>query len=182
MRVYVMMADGFEEIEALSVVDVLRRGEVETIMVSTKNDKIVVSARNIPVIADSLIEKIKSEPEDMIVLPGGGKGVEGLYASEPLKKLLRAHYQQHGYIAAICASPTIPGRMGLLKGIKATCYPGCEEDLSGAIISQDDVVIDRNFITSRGPGTSLAFSYKLLELIKGVEIKDKISRGMLFTR
>lgn len=182
MKVYVMLADGFEEIEALSVVDVLRRGEVETIMVSTKSDKIVVSARNIPVIADSIIEKIEAKPEDMIVLPGGGKGVEGLYASDVLKKLLESHQNQNGYIAAICAGPTVLGRMGLLRGVNATCYPGCEADLQGAIISQEEVVVDRNFITSRGPGTSLAFSYKLLEILKGKVTKDKISRGMLFSR
>ena len=180
MKVYVMMADGFEEIEALSVVDVLRRGGVETIIVSTKNDKIVVSAGNIPVIADLTIDKVEINSEDMIVLPGGGKGVENLYASEFLKELLKEHRAQSGYLAAICAGPTIPGRMGLLKDIKATCYPGCEGDLTGAIISQDDVVIDQKIITSKGPGTSLAFSYKLLEIIKGKECSDKISKGMLF--
>ncbi len=179
MKVYVMMADGFEEIEALAVIDVLRRGGVETIIVSVKNDKVVLSARDIPVVADTTIDKIEIASDDMIVLPGGGKGVEGLYASEPLKKLLTAHNDKKGIIAAICAGPTIPGRMGLLKGVKATCYPGCEEDLNGAVISQDDVVADQNFITSRGPGTALEFSFKLLEMIKGREVKDKISKGML---
>ena len=182
MKVYVMMADGFEEIEALAVVDVLRRGEVETILVSIKNDKIVVSAREIPVVADATIDKIEIAPDDMIVLPGGGKGVEELFASESLKKLLTAHNDNKGNIAAICAGPTIPGRLGLLKGIKATCYPGCEEDLKGAILSQEDVVVDQNFITSRGPGTAFKFSFKLLEMIKGEEIKDKISKGMLYRK
>jgi len=180
MKVYVMFADGFEEIEALAVIDVLRRGGVDTVMVSVKRDNVVLSARNIPVVADTTLEKIEVSSEDMIVLPGGGKGVEGLYESEPLKKLLTAHNDSKGLIAAVCAGPTIPGRMGLLRGITATCYPGCEEDLKGAIISQDNVVVDQNFITSRGPGTALEFSFKLLELIKGREIKDRVSKGMLF--
>jgi 4-methyl-5(b-hydroxyethyl)-thiazole monophosphate biosynthesis len=179
MKVYVMMADGFEEIEALAVVDVLRRGGVETIMVSVKNDKVVLSARDIPVVADTTIDKIEVAADDMIVLPGGGKGVEGLYASELLKKLLTVHNDRKGNIAAICAGPTIPGRMGLLKGIKATCYPGCEDDLEGSVISHDDVVADQNFITSRGPGTAFEFSFELLEKIKGSEVKNKVSKGML---
>jgi len=182
MKVYVMFADGFEEIEALAVIDVLRRGGVETVLVSVKNDNVVLSARNIPVVAGTTIDKIEVLPEDMIVLPGGGKGVGNLYASEPLKKLLTAHNDRKGYIAAICAGPTIPGKMGLLKGVKATCYPGCEEDLEGAVTLQENVVVDRNFITSRGPGTALEFSLKLLELIKGSEVKDRVSKGMLFAK
>lgn len=180
MKVYVMLADGFEEIEALAVVDVLRRGGVETATVSVKNDKIVLSARNIPVVADMTIDKIEVAQEDMIVLPGGGKGVEELFASESLKMILKGHNDKKGNIAAICAGPKIPGRMGLLKGIKATCYPGCENDLAGAVISQENVVVDKNFITSRGPGTALDFSFKLLEIIKGAETKDKISEGMIY--
>lgn len=182
MKVYVMLADGFEEVEALAVVDVLRRGGVETATVSVRNDKIVLSARNIPVVADMIIDKIEVATEDVIVLPGGGKGVEELYASESLKMLLKGHNDKKGIIAAICAGPTIPGRMGLLRGINATCYPGCENDLPGAVISQENVVVDKNFITSRGPGTAFDFSFKLLEIIKGAETKDKISKGMLYCK
>jgi len=180
MKVYVMLADGFEEIEALATVDVLRRGEVETIMVSIKSDKIVLSSHDIPVVADTTIDKIEIMPEDMIVIPGGGKGVQKLSESEILQSLLKKHQEKNGLLAAICAGPTIPGKMGFYNGVKATCYPGCEKDLKGAVISNDDVVVDKNFITSRGPATALAFAYTLLSIIKGEEISKKIQKGMLF--
>jgi len=180
MKVYIMLADGFEEIEALAPVDVLRRGEVETVLVSIKSDKIVLSARDIPVVADTTINNIEVMPEDMIVIPGGKKGVDNLSESQELRNLLMKHQEQKGLLAAICAGPTIPGKMGFYDGVKATCYPGCEEDLKGAIISNDDVVVDKNFITSRGPATALAFAYTLLSLIKGEELSQKIQKGMLF--
>lgn len=180
MKVYVMFADGFEEIEALSVVDVLRRGDVETVMVSVKNDKIILSSHDIPVIVDITLEEIEIMPEDMIVIPGGGKGVKKLSESETLKNLLVKHQEKQGLLAAICAGPTIPGKMGFYDGIKATCYPGCEDDLKGAIISKDDVVIDKNFITSQGPATSLAFAFELLSLIKGETASKKTQKGMLY--
>lgn len=180
MKVYVMLADGFEEIEALSVVDVLRRGEVETVMVSIKSDKIILSSHNIPVVADITIEGLEIMPEDMIVIPGGSKGVQKLSESKELQNLLLKHQEQKGLLAAICAGPTIPGKMGFYKGIKATCYPGCEDDLEGAIISKDDVVIDKNFITSQGPATSLAFAFALLSLAKGETASKEIQKGMLY--
>jgi len=180
MKVYIMLADGFEEIEALAPVDVLRRGEVETVMVSIKNDKIVLSSHDIPVVADTTINEIEVMPEDMIVLPGGKKGVEKLSESQELHSLLMKHQEQNGLLAAICAGPTVPGKMGFYDGVKATCYPGCEKDLKGAVISNDDVVVDKNFITSKGPATALAFAYTLLSLIKGEEFSKKIQQGMLF--
>lgn len=180
MKVYVMLADGFEEIEALTVIDVLRRGGVETEMVAVKNDKIVVSARNIPVIADVTLDQIQLDRKDIILLPGGSKGVDGLGASESLINLLKEHQVQKGLLAAICAGPTLPGKLGFYEGIKATCYPGHEEDLHGAIISDQDVVVDKNFVTSRGPGTSLSFAYTLLEIIKGPEVSKKIRAAMLY--
>lgn len=180
MKVYVMIADGFEEIEAFSVVDILRRGDVETIMVSLKSDKIILSSHNIPVVTDVTIEEIEIMPDDIIVLPGGKKGVQKLSESKALLNLLVKHQEQQGLLAAICAGPTVPGKMGFYNGIKATCYPGCEDDLEGAIISKDDVVIDKNFITSQGPATSLAFAFALLTLIKGETVSEKIQKGMLY--
>lgn len=180
MKVYVMLADGFEEIEALTLVDVLRRGQVVTIMVSIKADKIVLSSHDIPVVADTTIKEIEVMPEDMVVIPGGKKGVDKLSESQELRSLLMKHQEQKGLLAAICAGPTIPGKMGLYNGVRATCYPGCEEELKGAIISNEDVVVDKNFITSRGPATALAFAYTLLSLIKGEEFSEKIQKGMLY--
>ena len=180
MKVYVMFADGFEEIEALSIVDVLRRGEVDTVMVSIKSDKIVVGAHKIPIVVEKLIEEVEIMNEDMIVLPGGGKGVEGLSESGTLREILIKHQEQNGLLSAICAGPMVPGKLGFYKGIRATCYPGCEGDLTDAIFLDDDVVVDKNFITSKGPATALLFSFKLLEIAKNKETAEKIMKGMLF--
>lgn len=180
MKVYVMLADGFEEIEALSVVDVLRRGGVETVTTAVKEDKVVLSAHDIPVYADKKISEITVEKDDMIVLPGGSKGVANLAASEVLAEMLKKHQVQNGWIAAICAGPTIPGKLGFLKGIKATCYPGCEIDLKEAVYSEDNAVVDRNFITGRGPGVSLDFAFAILSVIKGQEAAERIKKAMLF--
>ncbi len=180
MKVYIMFADGFEDIEALSVVDVLRRGGVETVMVSIKSDKFVVSAHEIPIAVEKPISDIEVLPTDIIVLPGGNKGVQGLSKSQELEDILIKHQEQNGLLAAICAGPTIPGRLGFYKGVKATCYPGCEEDLVGAIILDEPVVVDKNFITSRGPATALPFAYKILETAKDKETAEKIMKGMLY--
>lgn len=180
MKVYVMLADGFEEIEALSVVDVLRRAGVEIYMVSVKADKVVESDRKISVIADKTLDQITVEQEDMIVLPGGMKGVRGLEATEALVKLLKTHKDNQGWLAAICAAPIVPGKLGFYEGVKATCYPGLEQELSGAKVSQEDVVIDGKFVTSRGPGTALPFAYALLSIIKGPEVAQQVRSDMLY--
>ncbi|MCX7771889.1 MAG: DJ-1/PfpI family protein [Clostridia bacterium] len=180
MTVYVMLADGFEEIEGLSVVDVLRRGEVETVMVSVKEDKLVTSARNITVVADKTLEQIEIQKDDMIVLPGGQKGVQGLEASEKLTELLKKHYAENGWLAAICAGPSFPGKLGFYNGLKATCYPGFEESLTGATCVEDDVVVEKPFVTARGAGVSWAFAFTLLSIIKGPELSEKIQKAMLY--
>ncbi|NLM75899.1 MAG: DJ-1/PfpI family protein [Clostridiaceae bacterium] len=180
MKVYVMLADGFEEIEAMAVVDVLRRGDVETVMVAVKGDKVVLGAHDIPVVADKKISDIQVEKDDMIVLPGGSKGVENLEASETLIEMLKKHQEQNGWIAAICAGPMILGKLGFLNGIKATCYPGCETELKDAVCSEENAVVDKNFITGRGPGVTLDFAFAILSVIKGNEIAEKIKEAMLF--
>ena len=180
MKVFVMLADGFEEIEALTVVDVLRRGGVDTVIVSIKPDRVVVSDRKISVIADRTVDEIQVSKEDMIVLPGGLKGVQGLEASEAMVGLLKEHQGHEGWLAAICAAPSFPGKLGFYNGVRATCYPGFENELLGAQVSEEDVVIDRNFVTSRGPGTALPFSYALLSMIKGLEVAEKVKAGMLY--
>lgn len=180
MKVYVFFADGYEEIEALTVVDVLRRGDVDTVMVSIKEDKIVVGAHNILVVADKNISEIEVLTEDMIVLPGGAKGVKGLSESKLLKDILIMHQERSGLLAAICAGPTILGELGFYDGNKATCYPGCEKELKGANIIDEDVVVDKNLITSRGPATALSFAYKLLEIVNGKDVSERIMNGMLY--
>jgi len=179
LKILVMMADGFEEIEALAVVDVARRAGIETFMVSVGDNDEVSSARGVRVKADKLLKDITVDKEDVIVIPGG-QGVAVLEKSAELAELLKKHRSYNGRVAAICAGPTVPGKLGLLSGLKATCYPGCEKELHGAHIVSDDVAIDNNFITSRGPGTALAFAYAIVGEVLSQDVAEKLKKGMLF--
>jgi 4-methyl-5(b-hydroxyethyl)-thiazole monophosphate biosynthesis len=164
--VYVMLADGFEEIEALTVVDVLRRVNIKTHTVSIGRDRAVTGAHNIPVAADLLISEADLEAADMIVLPGGMPGATNLYNNTILEKAINSMVLRRKWIAAICAAPFILGKRGYLKGKEATCYPGFEKDLIGAIIKDEKVVISDNFITSKGPGTALDFALAIVSVLR----------------
>ncbi|NLW02245.1 MAG: DJ-1/PfpI family protein [Clostridiaceae bacterium] len=179
MKILVMLANGFEEIEALTVVDVARRAGIETLMVSVSEDYYVDSARKVRVKADKLLKDITVGLDDMIVIPGG-QGVAVLEKSVELAELLKKHRSYKGRVAAICAGPSFPGKLGLLNGIKACCYPGFEQYLQGAQVVYDEVAVDNNFITSRGPGTALAFAYAIVGEIRGREVADKMKKDMLY--
>ena len=147
-KVNVYLADGFEEVEGLTVVDLLRRAGIETDMVSIMGRKEITGARKIPVLADKLFEE--QDDPDVIVLPGGMPGTLHLKAHEGLADLIRKAAKEGKLLAAICAAPTIYGEMGLLEGKNATCYPGMEDKLLGANWQEQPVVVDGNFVTSRG--------------------------------
>ena len=173
--VYIILADGFEEIEALTPVDVLRRGGVSVAAVSVSG-KTVTGSHNITVEADMLIGDIPPELPEMIVLPGGMPGTRNLDASEPLHELLRKAFDANIYIAAICAAPMILGYAGYLNAKSATCYPGYDKYLIGAQKKTSQVVCDGNIITAASAGASLEFAVKLLELLKGKETAEKTLR------
>lgn len=177
--VSVFLADGFEEIEALTCVDILRRAgvKVQTVGVTGKT---VTGAHGIKVISD--IEINGYSESEMVILPGGGPGTENLYKSVELKNILNDAVKNERYIAAVCAAPTVLGRHGLLNGKKATCYPGCEGDLHGAVLSEESVCVDGKLITSRGPGTTADFALKLVEVLCGTAVADKLRSGMLWQR
>lgn len=179
MKVGLYLADGFEEIEALSVVDILRRANISVEMISIMGKKEVVGAHQITVLADELFENVNADQLDMIILPGGGVGTENLGAHLGLQAQLANQYKAGKWIAAICAAPTVLGKLGLLQGKQATCYPGCEAQLTGADLSTTSVVVDEKIITSRGPGTSFAFSLKIVELLKGQEVAKQLQQGMI---
>lgn len=179
MKILVMMADGFEEIEALTVVDVARRAGIETVMVSVTGNDYVDSSRGVRVKTDKLLKDIKVEKEDTIVIPGG-RGVAVLEKSAELAELLKKHRSYNGRIAAICAGPSIPGKLGLLKGIKACCYPGYEQYLQGAHVVYDDVAVENNCITARGAGVSLAFSYAIVGEILGCDKANDLKKAMIY--
>ena len=158
-KVTVLLADGFEEIEALTVVDLLRRAKVYVDTVSITDDYTVRGAHG-------------------IVLPGGMPGTTNLKEDENVRKAVQEAYDDGRYVAAICAAPTILADMGLLKGKRATCYPDMESEIEDAYLTGAPVATDENIITSQGVGTAIDFALKLIEVLiseeKAVEIADSI--------
>lgn len=180
MKALVFLATGFEDVEAVGTIDVLRRGGIETVTVSVTGHKTVTSVHNIPVIADELFENIDYTHYDALVLPGGGPGSEMLNKHEGLRKAIVDSYENSKLIAAICAAPRVLGSLGLLKGKKATCYPGFESELTGATIVHDPVVTDHNIITGRGPGLVFDFALAIVRYLTGsVCGTDDVAEAML---
>ena len=177
--VVVFLADGFEEIEALTVVDVLRRGGVEVSTVSITDRLNVMGAHNIEIKADKLFDRLQDSSADMLVLPGGGVGTQNLKNHSGVNELCAAFAAEDKYVTAICAAPSVLGVKGLLKGKRAVCYPGFEEQLDGAEVGIDNVVVDGKFVTSKGPGTAADFALMLLAILKGRETANRVKEGML---
>ena len=181
-KVYILVADGFEEIEGLTVVDLLRRAKVDIKMVSIKDTKDILGSHNIELKTDLVINDIIGEDgadlADMLVLPGGNIGTNNLKKSNEVDQLFRKYNEAGKYLAAVCAAPTVYGEKGLLNGKNATCYPGLENGLVGACPKTDSVVVDGQFITSRGLGTSIDFALKIIEVLiskdKAVEIGKQV--------
>ncbi|WP_053984735.1 DJ-1 family glyoxalase III [Niameybacter massiliensis] len=178
MKVVVFFATGYEEVEALSVVDILRRGGVEVIMAGVDGD-VVSSARGIKVQMDQKAEDINYDEIGMVVLPGGLPGVDNLFASELVKARVLEFKSADKWIAAICAGPSVLGKFGILEGEKATCYPGFEQFLYGATHSEERTVVSNKIVTGIGAGASLKFALKLLEVVKGVDKAEEIKGAML---
>lgn len=172
--VYVFLANGFEEMEALAPVDLLRRAGVEVFTVGVGSD-MIVSSHNIPVKTDTTVDKIVLNDElEMIVLPGGMPGTLNLEANSVVQSSIDYCVENKKYICAICAASSILGHKGLLKGRNAICFPGFEEDLCGAIISEKYVVSDGNFITARGAGVAVDFGLEIVKALGGSELSNKI--------
>ena len=167
---YLFLAPGFEEIEALATVDILRRAEIEVKAVSVTETATVRGAHNICVTADAVINEVQLEGAEMLVLPGGMPGATNLAATEKLTAALKS---TRGRIAAICASPAvILAPLGLLDGREAICYPGFEGAMGKAIVSDNVVVTDGNITTAAGPGFSMEFALEIVRLLKGEEKPD----------
>ncbi len=179
--VYIFLAEGFEEIEALTPADLLRRAGADVMTVSiVPGSRNVTGARAIEVVADTDISSISIDASDMIVLPGGMPGTVNLLECAPLMKMVDDHNAAGGRIAAICAAPArILGSKGLVKGKKATCYPGMENLLEGATPVIETVVTDGNITTSRGLGTAVDFACELITLLCGKERSDEIRSSVV---
>ena len=179
-KVYVFFANGFEEIEGLTVVDLLRRADVETVMVSIMSDKTVMGAHHIPIIADGLFEDYNYSDGDMLVLPGGMPGTNNLMAHEGLCDELFVYRDANKYMAAICAAPSVLGMNEMLRGKKATCYPGFEDKLLGAEVTSMGVVTDGNIITGKGMGTAIDFAAAIIEVLCGEEVAQKVLKAIQY--
>lgn len=179
-QICVFLADGFEEIEGLTVVDLLRRAGVEVTTVSITGTYEIHGAHGIDVRADKLFEEMTYEEQDMLVLPGGMPGTIHLGEHEGLEKLLKESYNQKKYLAAICAAPSVFGKYEFLIGRKATSYPGFGEALVGASYVEDEVAVDEFIITSRGLGTAIPFALSLIEILVGKEKADEIGKSIIY--
>ncbi len=179
-KICVFTADGFEEIEGLTVVDLLRRAGAEVLMVSVGEGLTVKGAHNIELKADVLFDETCYEDADVLVLPGGMPGTLNLRNHEKLCALLNEFAAKDKKIAAICAAPMIFGELGLLKGRKATCYPGFEDKLAGAEVCTERVVRDGNITTSRGLGTAIPFALELISQLYGKEKAEEIKKSVIY--
>ncbi|MDR2162807.1 MAG: DJ-1/PfpI family protein [Clostridiales Family XIII bacterium] len=181
MAVYVHLADGFEEIEALTQVDLLRRAGVNVETVSIMGRLSVTGVHGIEVIADIVFADADYGSCDMIVLPGGQPGAERLAEHEGLKQKLLSFANEERRIAAICASPNLVlAPLGIIDGRKATGYPGFDDNMGKAVITGGDVVKDGHIITSRGPATATAFGLALVEELCGGSKRDELAKDLLY--
>lgn len=178
--VYVLLADGFEEIEALGFIDILRRGEIEVKSVSVNGDITVSGSHNISVNADCTLNDIDLNCLDAVVLPGGMPGTLNLLNNQKVIDIINYSVKNDKYLGAICAAPMILGKLGILNGKVATCYPGFENELSGAVLSDAPVCKDGKIITSRGAGTVHNFAHCFVSALKNEEIADKIISSMQY--
>ncbi|NLY71119.1 MAG: DJ-1/PfpI family protein [Clostridiales bacterium] len=181
MKVYVHLANGFEEIEATTVIDVLRRAEIDVETVSITGDLLVTGAHGVGVKADKLIDDVNYDSGDMIVLPGGMPGTTNLGNCSKLIEQVKKYNDQKKWVGAICAAPMILGENGLLEGKTAVIYPGMEEHLKGAELGNNKVEVDGNIITSKGPGTAMDFALKLVEVLKDKDAVNKLKEEMLLS-
>jgi 4-methyl-5(b-hydroxyethyl)-thiazole monophosphate biosynthesis len=174
-KVIVFLVDGFEEIEALGTIDILRRGKVNVTTVSVTGKKEVMGSHGVPVIADVLFEQADFDV-DMLILPGG---TIALNDHVGLKEKIVVFNKAGKHIAAICAAPMVFGGLGILKGKRATAYPGFEQYLDGATFTPEAAVVDSNIITGRGPGLTFDFALTLLEVMEGKHAREEVAKQLL---
>lgn len=182
MKVMILLSKHYEETEALTVVDYLRRADITIDMVATEGNLQTVGAHNIVILADKLIQDVNAKDYEMIITPGGVGGTEALMANKEVVHLFKKQFQSDRYLASICASPLVLGKAEISEHIRGTIYPGFEKKLSfKEYISDEPVVVDREHqvITSQGPATAVYFALTLIEVLKGKEVRDQVAKGLL---
>lgn len=179
-KTYVFFADGFEEIEAIGTVDILRRSGMNVVTVSVKDTHEVTGAHNVTIKTDILLPEVTLDNVEWLVLPGGMPGAENLHNCKPLQGLLKAQNAKKGRIAAICASPAVVlGQLGLIEGKRATCYPGFEKLCKGAKMEDVRCVTEDNIVTANGPSSVTNMCYAIITISKGRQKADEVMTGML---
>ena len=180
-KVYVFLADGFEDVEALIPVDVWRRGGLDVTTVSIMDDYVVETAHGVRIMADTIIEDVDLSDADLLFLPGGMPGASNLYDNKAVCKAVVDQAAAGKKVAAICASPAVVlAPLGILDGKRATCYPGFEQALTEATYTADLVTVDGNVTTGEGPAAAFPFAYELLAQLKDKDTADQIAEGMRF--
>jgi 4-methyl-5(b-hydroxyethyl)-thiazole monophosphate biosynthesis len=175
MRLIVPLAEGFEEIEAITVIDVLRRANIKVDVVGIE-DEIVAGRNGVKILCDKIITDVKPDDYDGIVLPGGNPGYKNLENSQQVINFIKAYNNRGKLIAAICASPTILEKIGVLEGKKATCYPTMKDKLKNYV--DERVVVDKNVITSQGPGTAIEFALEIVRFFNP-SVYDQLKKDLL---
>ena len=180
MKTYVMLAPGFEIAEATLPIDILKRARVEVQTVSITDEYVVPASNGVKVVADLLLGEQELMDGDMLFLPGGMPGSINLSECEPLAELIRAYQENGKWLAAVCAAPMVYGKMGLLSGLRATCYPGFEKDLLGATPVKETCVRDGQFITGCGAGAGFALGREMAAVLVGEDTADAVLRQMMY--
>lgn len=177
--ILIHLATGFEETEAVTIIDVLRRANLDVNTVSITGSLEVTGAHNITIEADQLYDEADYSTATMIILPGGMPGTTNLLNHTGLLGQLKSFYEEKRFIAAICAAPMILGSLGFLKNRKAVCYPGFESKLTGATVLNAPFVVDEHIVTGRGVGTALAFSLEIVRLLKGEQLASELRTALV---
>lgn len=180
IKIAVPLAEGFEEIEAITIIDVLRRAEIAVTIVSITENLAVNGSHNITILADQLFEEVNFDIFAMIVLPGGIPGVINLKNHIGLQNQIMNFNKEEKPLAAICAAPLVFGNLGILEGKTATCYPGFEDQLLGAEVTSNKVELSDNIITAKGAGVAIEFALKIVEILKGKVIAAELAKKMIF--
>lgn len=179
-KIGIFMADGCEEIEGLTVVDIVRRAKMEIVMISITGKREVTSSHQVTFLTDALAAEVDYDTLDGIVLPGGMPGTLNLQADETVSKVIRQFAAEGRLVCAICAAPSVLGAAGILEGKWATCHPGFEEKLTGARVEEKEVVVDGNVITSRGMGTAIPFALEIVRYFADDETVEQVRKGLVY--
>lgn len=176
----VLFAPGFEEVEGLTVVDLLRRANINTSIIGVEEKK-VTGAHDVTITTDKTLDKVNIDKLDALILPGGAPGFQNLRKNKTVLSLITEANEKKKIVAAICASPSVLATAGVLENKKATIYPGMEEEIKkgGGILQDDLVVVDDTIVTSKGPATTMLFALKLIELLKDKETSEDVKNKVL---